>query len=130
MTALDPRARELAQAPNFATLSVILRSGRPMTHVMWVDADDDYILINTEAHRAKFRAIERDPRVTVTVWQRDDPYTYAEVRGQVVATTRGQEARDHIDSLSRKYRGKDYDDSAITSERVILRIAPETVRCH
>jgi len=130
VTALDTRARKLAQAPNFATLSVILRSGRPMTHVMWVDADEDHILINTEAHRAKFRAIERDQRVTVTVWQRDDPYTYAEVRGQVVATTRGREARDHIDSLSRKYRGKDYDDSAITSERVILRIAPETVRCH
>jgi hypothetical protein len=34
---------------------VILRSGRPMTHVMWVDADEDHILINTEAHRAKFR---------------------------------------------------------------------------
>ena len=81
--------RELAQAPNFATLSVILRSGRPMTHVMWVDADEDHVLINTEAHRAKFRAVERDPRVTVTIWQRDDPYTYAEVRGQVVATVRG-----------------------------------------
>ena len=130
MTALDTRARELAQAPNFATLSVILRSGRPMTHVMWVDADEDHILINTEAHRAKFRAIERDPRVTVTVWQRDDPYTYAEVRGQVVSTVRGPEARAHIDSLSRKYRGRDYDDAAITSERVILRIAPETIHFH
>jgi len=130
VTDLDSRVRELAQAPNFATLSVILRSGRPMTHVMWVDADDDHVLINTETHRAKFRAVERDPRVTVTIWQRDDPYTYAEVRGQVVATVRGQEARAHIDSLSRKYRGKDYDDSAITSERVILRIAPETVRFH
>ncbi|HEU0057503.1 MAG TPA: TIGR03618 family F420-dependent PPOX class oxidoreductase [Gaiella sp.] len=122
--------RQLAQAPNFATLSVILRSGRPMTHVMWVDADADHVLINTEAHRAKFRAVERDPRVTVTIWQRGDPYTYAEVRGQVVETVRGPEARAHIDSLSRKYRGKDYDDAAITSERVILRIAPETVRFH
>ena len=130
MTALDPRVRELAQAQNFATLSVILRSGRPMTHVMWVDADEDHVLINTEAHRAKFRAVERDPRVTVTVWQRDDPYTYAEVRGQVVSTVRGPEARAHIDSLSRKYRGRDYDDAAITSERVILRIAPERVRFH
>ena len=37
---VDPGVRELAQAPNFATLSVILRSGRPMTHVMWVDADE------------------------------------------------------------------------------------------
>ena len=130
MTALDTRARELAQAPNFATLSVILRSGRPMTHVMWVDADEDHVLINTEVHRAKFRAVERDPRVTVTIWQRDDPYTYAEVRGQVVETVRGPKARAHIDSLSRKYRGKDYDDAAITSERVILRIGPETVRFH
>ncbi len=128
--ALDPGVRQLAQAPNFATLSVILRSGRPMTHVMWVDADADHVLINTEAHRAKFRAVERDPRVTVTIWQRGDPYTYAEVRGQVVETVRGPEARAHIDSLSRKYRGKDYDDAAITSERVILRIAPETVRFH
>ncbi len=127
---LDPGVRELAQAPNFATLSVILRSGRPMTHVMWVDADENHVLINTEAHRAKFRAVERDPRVTVTIWQRDDPYTYAEVRGQVVETVRGPEARAHIDSLSRKYRAKDYDDAAITSERVILRIAPETVRFH
>ncbi len=130
MTAVDPRVRDLAQAPNFATLSVILRSGRPMTHVMWVDADDDHVLINTEVHRAKFRAVQRDPRVTVTIWQRDDPYTYAEVRGRVVETVRGPEARAHIDRLSRKYRGKDYDDSAITSERVVLRIAPETVHVH
>ena len=128
--ALDPRVRKLAQAPNFATLSVILRSGQPMTHVMWVDADEDHVLINTEVHRAKFRAVERDPRVTVTIWQRGDPYTYAEVRGQVLETVRGPEARAHIDSLSRKYRGKDYDDAMITSERVILRIAPQTVRFH
>ena len=127
---VDPGVRELAQAPNFATLSVILRSGRPMTHVMWVDADENHVLINTEAHRAKFRAVERDPRVTVTILDRADPYVYAEVRGHVVETVRGPDARAHIDRLSRKYRGRDYDDAAITSERVILRIAPETVRFH
>jgi len=130
VASVDPAVRELAQAPNFATLSVILRSGTPMTHVMWVDADDDHVLINTEVHRAKFRAVRRDPRVTVTIWRRDDPYIYAEVRGRVVETVRGPEARAHIDRLSQKYRGKDYDESAITSERVILRIAPDTVRFH
>jgi PPOX class probable F420-dependent enzyme len=124
---LDPAVRELAHAPNFAALSVILRSGRPMTHIMWVDADDDHVLVNTEVHRAKFRAVQRDPRVTVTIWHRDNPYSYAEVRGRVVEVVRGPDARVHIDRLSQKYRGKDYDDSAITSERVILRVAPETV---
>lgn len=101
-----------------------------MTHVMWVDADDHHVLINTEVHRAKFKAVERDPRVTVTIWDREDPYTYAEVRGRVVEIVRGPAAREHIDSLSRKYRGRDYDESSITSERVILRIAPEVQRFH
>ena len=127
---VDPEIIRLAQDRNFAVFTVLLSSGQPMSHVMWVDADEDHVLINTEVHRAKFRAVERDPRVTVTIWQRDDPYTYAEVRGQVVETVRGPKARAHIDSLSRKYRGKDYDDAAITSERVILRIGPETVRFH
>ena len=130
MGQVDERVRELAQQANFAALTVHLESGPAMTHVMWVDADDDHILINTEVHRAKFKAVERDPRVTVMIWARDDPYTYAEVRGRVVETVRGPEARAHIDRLSQKYRGKDYDESTITSERVILRIAPETMRIH
>ena len=117
--------RTLAQAANFAALTVNLSSGRAMTHVMWVDADDDHVLINTEVHRAKFKAVERDPRVTVTIWERGDPYSYAEVRGRVVETVRGPEAREHIDALSRKYRGLNYDPSRIASERVILRIAPD-----
>jgi PPOX class probable F420-dependent enzyme len=130
MAAVEGKVRDLARAANFAVLSVILSSGRPMTHVMWVDADDDHVLINTEVHRAKFEAVQRDPRVTVTIWDRNDPYTYAEVRGRVSEIVRGPEARDHIDALSRKYRGRDYDESTITSERVILRILPEVQRLH
>ena len=125
MAAVDAGVRELAQGANFAVLTVLLGSGAAMSHVMWVDADEEHVLINTEVHRAKFKAVERDPRVTVTIWERGDPYTYAEVRGRVVEMVRGPEAREHIDALSRKYRGLDYDPSRIASERVILRIAPD-----
>lgn len=90
---------------------------------MWVDADDEHILINTEVHRAKFKNVERDPRVTVTIWEAGNDYRFAEVRGDVVATVRGPEARTHIDALSEKYMGKPYG-TAIQSERVILKIAP------
>ena len=38
---------------------------------------------------------------------------------------RGQEARDHIDELSQKYHGQDYDPDDIKSERVMLWIVPE-----
>jgi PPOX class probable F420-dependent enzyme len=127
---IDPKVRDLAQAVNFAAFTVRLQSGDAMTHVMWVDADDDHLLINTEVHRAKFKAVERDPRVTVTVWEKENPYTYAEVRGRVVETVRGPEARAHIDALAQKYHGRDYDPSIIQSERVILRIAPDVQHIH
>jgi PPOX class probable F420-dependent enzyme len=128
MGAIEPEIRDLAREANFAAFTVLLRSGQPMTHVMWVDADDDHVLINTEVHRAKYEAVRRDPRVTVTIWKRDDPYRFAEVRGRVVETVTGPEAREHIDALSRKYRNRDYDAANIGSERVILRIAPDRQR--
>ncbi len=122
--AIDPILRSLATARNFGALTTLMPDGQPQTQVMWVDADDDHVLVNTEVHRQKFRNVERDPRVTVTVWNSDDPYEYVEVRGRVVEAVRGEEARAHIDACSRRYTGADYG-APIKSERVILRIAPD-----
>jgi PPOX class probable F420-dependent enzyme len=124
---IDETVKQLAQQPNFAALSTLMPDGRPQTHVMWVDADDEHLLINTELHRQKARNVERDPRVTVTVIDRENPYHYAEVRGRVVEVVRGDQARAHIDQLSRKYFGRDYDPANIQTERVILRIQPDEV---
>ena len=121
---LEPAIRDLARDKNFAALSVRMPNGQIGTHVMWVDADDDHVLINTEIHRAKFKGMQADPNVTVMIWKLDDPYAYAEVRGVVSGTVGGQEARDHIDALSQKYNGKPYANE-ITSERVIVKITPE-----
>jgi PPOX class probable F420-dependent enzyme len=120
---LHPMVLELARGNNFATITTLLPDGHPQTQVMWVDADDEHVLINTEVHRQKYRNVERDPKVTVTIWDRDDPYRFVEVRGEVVEKVRGQEARDHIDELSQKYRGGPYK-TRIKSERVVLRISP------
>lgn len=120
---LDAAVKELAQGINFGTIAVHLPSGAIMSHVMWVDADDDHILINTEVHRAKFKAIEANPNVTVTIWNAANPYSFAEVRGTVVETIRGDEARAHIDTVSQKYTGAPYA-REVESERVIVKIAP------
>ena len=118
-----PSVLELARWPNFAALTTLLPSGHPQTQVMWVDANDQHLLINTEVHRQKFRNVERDPRVTVMIWDKEDPYRFVEVRGEVVEKVKGLEARKHIDELSLKYRGRPYQ-TPIRSERVVLRIAP------
>jgi len=125
--ALDPDLKALADGENFAVLTTLMPDGQPQTQVMWVGADDDHLLINTEIGRVKYENTRRDPRVTVTVWDHADPYRYVEARGRVVDEVRGGAARAHIDALSRKYGGSDYPDSAITTERVILRVVPETL---
>lgn len=124
---LDDAVRELAQGPNLAALTTLFADGSPQTQLMWVDADDDHILVNTEIHRAKFRNIERDPRVAVTIWPREDPYRYVEVRGRVTEIVRGTAAREHIDACSQRYFGRPYPAEQITSERATLRITPDRV---
>jgi PPOX class probable F420-dependent enzyme len=122
---IEPDVAKLAKGKNFAAFTTLLPSGYPMNHVMWVDCDDDHILINTEVDRQKYKNVERDPRVSVAIVDREVPYRFAEVRGDVVEMVTGDEARRHIDELSLKYTGQPYDAANIKSERVILKILPK-----
>ncbi len=127
---LDSAVRDFAKAPNFASLASFMPNGSLQSHVMWIDCDEEHIIFNTEVHRQKFRNIERDPRVTVLIWEKDNPYRFAEIRGRVVSTERGPSALAHIDSLAVKYMGGPFGRGSIQSERVIVRIHPDrqTVR--
>lgn len=124
---LQPEIKALATGKNFAALTVIPKSGHPMTHVMWIDADDNHLLINTELGRAKATAMDNDPRVTVAIWDANNPYSYAEVRGTVVGTFVGDEAAAYINACSQRYTGADYGFGA-TDKRIVYRIEPTKQR--
>lgn len=121
---LDQLTTELAEGPNYAVLTTLRPDGHPVAQPVWVDTDGEHLLINTEAHRRKVRNITKDPRVTVTIWERDNPYVYVEIRGRVTEVIRGKRARAHIDELSELYDGQPYNADSIKSERVILVITP------
>ncbi|AZC14704.1 MULTISPECIES: PPOX class F420-dependent oxidoreductase [unclassified Microbacterium] len=121
---LDEHTRALAKGKNFASLTTLRKDGSPTAQVMWVDCDDEHILINTEVHRLKYRHMRRDPRVAVLIIDQANPYSYAEVRGEVVEFILGDRARAHIDELSERYFGRPYIAEQIESERVICKIRP------
>ena len=87
---LDPAIRDLARGKNFGAFTTLGPTGNPATHVMWVDADDDHVLINTELERQKTVNVMKDPRVAVMIWDAETPYKYVEVRGRVVDIVRGE----------------------------------------
>lgn len=118
---LHPTTVELARGANYAAISSLLPSGQIQTQYIWVGiADDGRLYVNTEVHRAKFKNIERDPRVTLCIRDEANPYRYAEVRGRVVETRNGDEARADIDVLAHKYFGRDYPAENIKTSRVML----------
>ena len=52
---INDEIKALVQGKNFATISTLLPNGQIQTHVVWVDCDDDHIVINTEAAPAPIR---------------------------------------------------------------------------
>ena len=124
---LDTDLSALLAGKNFAAFTSLMPDGQPQTQMMWVGDDGEHLLINTEVHRQKFKNVERDPRVTVTVFNADNAYQYVEARGRVVETVGGDEARSHIDALAKKYMDVDDYPNPIQSERVILKIAVDKV---
>ena len=121
---INDAVRVLAEGANFAAFTTMLPSGQPQTHVMWVGCDDEHLLINTEVHRRKFKNVEADPRVTLAIWNAENPYSFAEVRGRVVEMVTGPDALANINAMANKYTGADYAPE-IQSERVVLKIAPD-----
>jgi PPOX class probable F420-dependent enzyme len=124
---LDEDTVRLAQGKNLATVVTLMPNGQPQALLTWVDSDGEYVLVNTEPQRQRARNIRRDPRITVLIHSDADPWDWSEVRGRVVETIDGSEAREHIDKLSRKYIGSDYRNPIGPQGRVILKIAPDKI---
>jgi PPOX class probable F420-dependent enzyme len=125
--ALDEDTVRLAKGKNLATVVTLMPNGQPQALLTWVDSDGEHILVNTEPQRQRSRNVARDPRITVLIHSADSPYDWSEVRGHVVGTITGDEARRHIDELARKYTGQDYGMPIGPEGRIILKVAPDKV---
>jgi PPOX class probable F420-dependent enzyme len=125
---LNEHAHRLATTgANLATVVTIMPDGQLQALPVWIDSDGEHLLVNTEPQRQRSKNLARDPRITVLVQSATDPYDWAEVRGKVVGTVDGQQARDHIDALARKYTGSDYANPVGPAGRIIFKVAADKV---
>jgi PPOX class probable F420-dependent enzyme len=127
---IDGRAEELLQAKNFCHVATLRADGSVHGVPVWVDVQDGLPVVNTAAGRSWLRNLERDPRITLTVPNMENPYEYLEIRGRVAErTTDG--ADEHIDALAKKYLDADsYPFRQPGEQRVIVRVTPEHATVH
>jgi PPOX class probable F420-dependent enzyme len=104
---LSDSARRKIEGPNLAFLAEVMEDGSPHVSPVWIDHENGYVTFNTAVGRLKDRNIRRDPRVAISIADKDDPFDKVDIRGRVVEIIDGEEADRQIDALAKKYIGQD-----------------------
>jgi PPOX class probable F420-dependent enzyme len=126
-TLTDPEVKNLLDNPNYAVVSTHNEDGSILSTIIWVGADDEKVELNSAVGRRWPTNLERDPRVTVLVYEANNPYNYVEIRGTATSTTEG--ADEHIDGLAKKYLGQDeYPFRQPSEQRIRFDVEPSHVR--
>jgi len=91
---------------SFVHLSTLDEDGSPHATAMWVMRDGDDIVFNTAEGRRKWRNLQRDGRVAISVSPASDPYKNYAIKGEV-REMRTDDGVEVIDRLAQKYLGED-----------------------
>ena len=109
-------------------LATAMPDGSPQVTPIWFNANDDYILINTNEGRTKDRNMKARPKVALVIQDPATPYRYIQIRGEIAEfTTQG--ADDHINQLSLKYDNKPWKYRE-GQKRIIFKIKPTHIDAH
>ncbi|MCW2490955.1 MAG: hypothetical protein QOH56_4224 [Pseudonocardiales bacterium] len=123
---LPAKAKELLDAANFVVVATSNTDGSPQTSVLWATYDGNELLLSTLQGRKKETNWLRDPRTSVLILDKDNPYGYIEVRGTVSMTT--ENGPELIERLSQIYTGQTYTgDDGTDNVRVVVRVTPSRV---
>src|SRR5574340_1582179 len=118
---------KLIEDKNLAFVATLMKNASPQITPVWIDMVDGIILVNTAKGRVKQKNVSRDPRVAISIVDRNNPYNMVTIQGHVVEqTTDG--ADKHIDKMAKKYLGVDkYPFAMPGEERVLLKIVPKKI---
>lgn len=103
---VHPDVRALLDGPNFVHLCTLMADGSPHSTVVWGATRGEHAIVFTNNPVGlKGRNMARDPRVAITVVDRENPYRAGQLRGRVEGTLTGPEADALVDAMSVKFTG-------------------------
>jgi PPOX class probable F420-dependent enzyme len=106
---LPDDVQDLLRKPNPSVVVTVRGDGQPVSVPTWYLWEDGRVLVNMDEGRKRLQHVRRDPRVTLTVLDRDDWYTHVSVIGRIAELREDIGLKD-IDRLARHYLGKRYPD--------------------
>ena len=123
---IPANALDIVNKPALAHLATLMPNEVPQVTPVWFDYDGTYIRINTGRGRRKDRNMQERPQVGLDVVDPDNQFHWISIRGHVSEITE-EGAVEHINKLSMKYLGHEYQAFAPGEVRVMCKIVPDRV---
>jgi PPOX class probable F420-dependent enzyme len=123
-TPLSDSVRAFLAEPRFATIATIDDDGAPHQAVVWYLLDGDDLIINSRRERHWPRNLQRDPAISVAVYEIERPYHWVGLKGRAELLHEGAAAIDDIKTMARRY-GKDPEQYA-GQDRLSFRVRAES----
>ncbi len=124
--ALPQPVRTLLADKAYGHVVTFTAKGQPRLTMVWMDVDGDEVLFNTAEDRKKTQDLRRDPRVIVSVQDRNNLQSYAVFHGKARTITE-EGALAHIDKLTKRFIGIDKYPGPPTETRLIVRISVDRI---
>lgn len=117
--------RDLLESTALAHIATVGPQGEPQSNPVWFGWDGEHLRFSQTTARQKYRNLQREPRIALSIVDPSNPYRYLELRGRVVAVEPDPEQA-FINSMAKKYMGEDvYPWHRPEDERVVIVVAPE-----
>jgi PPOX class probable F420-dependent enzyme len=126
MVDLSEEQRALFEDKNFITVATVGKDGSPRATCVWVALDGDDVLLNSAEGRGWVANLRRNPRLALTIFDIANPYNKLSATGRVAEMTH-EGAREHIDSLAKKYLGADKYPGPPDETRIKIRVELDKV---
>lgn len=119
--------RDLLERPLFADLATVREDGTPQVNPMWYAWDGEVIRFTHTNFRRKFRNIQANPAVAISIIDPENPYRYIEVRGVVERVEPDPTGAFYVE-LAKRYNAPFGTDAPKDSpDRVIFVVRPTAV---
>ena len=117
--------KDLLESKALAHVSTIGPNGEPQNNPVWFGWDGEHLLFSQTTTRQKYKNLQRDTRVALSIVDPANDYRYLELRGRVVRIDPDPD-KAFIDSMAQKYLGQEkYPWNRPGDERVVMIVSVE-----
>ncbi len=116
---------DLLHSTALAHVATVGPHGEPQVNPVWFDWDGTHVLFSQTKTRQKYRNVQRDSRIALSIVDPANPYRYLEIRGKVVEVREDPDL-DFINAMAKKYLNEDkYPWHRPGDERVVIVVEPQ-----